>query len=69
MLLNNSSAVVKLVINYTDIEYISVILKEINCCCFLYSWNYCGKDTLLEDKNLTYIDEVTITLTMSSCSP
>ncbi|KDR21088.1 Pancreatic lipase-related protein 2 [Zootermopsis nevadensis] len=33
------------------------------------SWNYCGKDTLLEDKNLTFIDEVTITLTMASCSP
>jgi hypothetical protein len=44
------------------------ILSHIIYCCFLFSWNYCGKDTLLEDKNLTYIDEVTITLTMSPCS-
>ncbi|PSN55090.1 hypothetical protein C0J52_01899, partial [Blattella germanica] len=33
------------------------------------SWNYCGKNTLLEDKNQTYINEVTILLTMSPCSP
>ncbi|XP_069703414.1 pancreatic triacylglycerol lipase-like [Periplaneta americana] len=32
------------------------------------SWNYCRKDTLLEDKNQIYVDEMTITLSLTPCS-
>nr|CAD7193722.1 unnamed protein product [Timema douglasi] len=32
------------------------------------SWRHCGKETVLEDKNQSFIEQVTLTLTLNACS-